>query len=262
MERNVVEPSLINGTTEVVCADVRRWVDAAIRSDDLTPPSQVLSTHVERCAVCQGALLLLIAARTELPPSTSGTPAQHCLDDLPAYIEQELKDVSSAIRAYPHVWWHLLVCRECAEVYRLTHTMIEAERDGQLAPLPQPRPITFPDIVQLSRDILNHMLRPSPMFGMATRGGSRRPIVLAEDDNVQGYAITLSIEPQPDGACRVMIKAVPPPAGDMLLTLGEATFRTAFDAHGVAVVAGVPTPLLVDLDGPDLVVGIDLDQPG
>src|SRR5262249_17310910 len=119
-----------------------------------------------------------------------------------------------------------------------------------------------PNIMQLSRDIINQALRPSPMFGMATRGGSRRPIVLAEDENAQGYAITLSIEPQGDGACRVMIKAVPPPAGEMLLTLGEATFRTAFDAHGVTVIAGVPPPLLVDPDGPDLVVGIDLDQPG
>src|SRR5262245_50465591 len=89
MERNVIEPSLLNGTTEVVCADVRRWVDAALHSGDLTPPSRALNTHVERCAVCQGALLLLIAARTELPPSASRTPSQHCLDDLPAYIEQE-----------------------------------------------------------------------------------------------------------------------------------------------------------------------------
>jgi hypothetical protein len=259
MGRNSIEPSLTNGTTEVVCADVRRWIDAAARSGDPTPPSQVLSTHVERCAICQGALLLLIAAGAELPPPTSRPLYQQCLDDLPAYIEQELEAVSSAIRAYPHVWWHLLICRDCAEVYRLTHAMIEAERDGQLAPVPQLRRITLRNVLRLTRDIINRALIPSPMFGMAPRGGLRRPIVLAEEDNAQGYAITLSIEPQPDGACRVLIRAVPPPVGDMLLTLGDATFRTAFDAHGVAVVAGVPTPLLVDPDGPDLVVGIDLD---
>ncbi|MFL5802740.1 MAG: hypothetical protein ACJ8CR_13485 [Roseiflexaceae bacterium] len=185
---------------------------------------------------------------------------RHCLDDLPAYIDQGLEDARSAIHTYPHVWWHLLTCGACGETYRLTHAMIEGERLGQLPPLPRPRRIAFPDIVRLSRDILNRLLAPSPMLGMVTRGSARRPIILAEEDHVEGYMITLSVEPQPDGAWRVTIKAVPPAVGHMLLTLGEASFRAAFNIQGVAVVSDVPTPLLLHSDGPDLVVGLDLDE--
>jgi hypothetical protein len=202
----------------------------------------------------------LIAAGTEPPPSTSIATCRQYLDDLPAYIEQELEDATSALRAYPHIWWHLLTCRECAETYRLTCALVEAERSGQLAPPPQLRRIAFPNIVQLSRHILNRMLAPSPMLGAVTRGCARRQIVLAEENSIQGYAITLSVEPQPDGTWCVMIRAVPPLAGNMVLTLGEARFQTTFDMQGVALVADVPALLLVDPDGPDLVVGLALDE--
>src|ERR671936_761303 len=80
------------------------------------------------------------------------TEATHA--DLPAYIELELEDAMSALRSYPHVWWHLLICRECAETYWLTRTLLEAEWSGQLAALPRPRQITFPNIVRLGREIL------------------------------------------------------------------------------------------------------------
>ena len=260
MSSNAVEPSRTDGATEATCADVRRWMRESIRSGDLTPPSPALSAHVEQCASCRGALLAMVAAATELPPTAFSTTCQKCLDDLPAYIEQELDDATSVLRTYPHVWWHLLTCRECAETYRLTRTLVEATRNGQLAAPPRPRQITFPSIVQLSRQILNLVLAPAPTLGLATRGSRGRPLVLAEDDDAQGYAITLSVQPQSDGTWRVMIRAVPPPIGHMVLTLGEATFQTAFDTQGVAVVPDVPAPLLVHPDGPDLVVGIALDE--
>jgi hypothetical protein len=260
MSSNVIEPSGTDGTAEATHADARRWMRESIRSGDLTAPSPALSAHVEGCALCQGALLALIAAARELPPTAFSTTCEKCLEDLPAYIELELEDAMSALRTYPHVWWHLLTCRECAETYRLTRTLVEAERSGQLAAPPRPRQITFPNIVRLGRQILNRVLAPTPIFGLATRGGGGQPIVLAEEDDAQGYAITLSVQPQSDGAWRVLIRAVPPPVGNMVLTLGEATFQTAFDAKGIAVVPNVPAPLLVHPDGPDLVVGIVLDE--
>jgi hypothetical protein len=260
MESNGIEPSLKEGTTEATCADVSRWLQAALRSGDLTPPSPVLSTHVERCPICQAVLLAVIATEAELPPLMSCVTHRHCLDDLPAYIDYGLEDARAAIRTYPHVWWHLLTCRTCGETYRLTQTMIEGERRGQLPPLPRPRRIALPRIMRLSRDILNRLLAPAPTLGMVARGSGRRPIILAEEDNLQGYAITLSVEPQRDGAWRVIIRAEPPAVGHMLLTLGETSFRTAFDMHGIAVVADVPAPLLLQSDSPDLVVSLALEE--
>jgi hypothetical protein len=262
MDSKVIEPSLRDGTTEATCADIRRWMDAALHSSDLIAPSPVLSAHIEGCAVCQGALLVLIAAGNDLPPSTARAAAQHCLDDLPAYIDRRLEDPLSAIRTYPHVWWHLLTCRTCRETYRLTRTMIEGERRGQLAPLPRPGQPAFPALLRLSRRFLNHLLAPSPLLGAVARGSTRRPVILAEEDTDQGYAITLSVEPQPDGAWRVLIRGVPPPQGQLLLTLGEASFRSAFNTQGVAVVADVPAPLLLHADGPDLVVCLAPDADG
>jgi hypothetical protein len=204
----------------------------------------------------------LIAAGRDLQLSTLHAPAQHCLDDLPAYIDRQIEDAGSAIRAYPHVWWHLLVCRTCSETYRLTLAMIEGERHGQLPPPPRPRRIFLFEIVRLSRHILNSVLAPSPMLGALARGGARRPLIVAEEEDAQGHAITLSVEPQPDGAWRVLIQAVPPPVGHMLLTLGDTSFRSEFNKQGVAVVADVPAPLLLHVDGPDLVVSLDLDANG
>jgi hypothetical protein len=262
MGSKVIEPSLIDGTTEATCVDVRRWMDTALHSNDLIAPSPVLSTHIEGCALCQGALLVLIAAGNDLPPSTVRAAAQHCLDDLAAYIDRRQEDSLSAIRAYPHVWWHLLTCRTCRETYRLTRAMIEGERCGQLTPLPQPSQPAFPDLVRLSRQLLNHLLAPSPLLGAVARGSTRRPIELVEEETAQGYTVTLSVEPQPDGAWRVLIKGVPPPQGHLLLTLGEASFRTEFNTQGVAVVTDVPAPLLLHSDGPDLVVCLTPDAGG
>ena len=190
-----------------------------------------------------------------------GTVCQQCLEDLPAYIEQEFDDPALALRTYPRVWWHLLTCRECAETYRLTRTLVEAERDGQLAPPPRPRQfaspkIAVPHIVHLSRQLLNLVLPPAPALGTVMRGGGEQPIVVAEEDDVAGCAITLSVHPQADGTWSVLVKADPPIEGSAVLTFGERTFQAAFDGRGIAAVRGVPAALIARTDGPDLVVGI------
>ena len=261
MSSDVIGPSPRDGTNGVKCEDVRRWMRESIHSGDLAPPAPALSTHIEGCALCRGALLAMIAAATELPAATLGTVCQQCLEDLPAYIGQELEDFASALRLYPHVWWHLLTCRECAETYRLTRTLVEAERDGQLAPPPRPRQfaspkIAVPHIVHLSRQLLNLELPPAPALGTVMRGGGEQPIVVAEEDDVAGCAITLSVHPQADGTWSVLVKADPPIEGSAVLTFGERTFQAAFDGRGIAAVRGVPAALIARTDGPDLVVGI------
>ena len=135
MERIVIEPSRTGNPVMERCAGVRRWMREAYSSNDLIPPSPALIGHVEHCNICQGVLLVLIVEVSELPAAMSNTTCQQCLDDLPAYIEQELEDAMSALQAYPHVWWHLLSCGTCAETYLFTGALTKAERSGQLAPL-------------------------------------------------------------------------------------------------------------------------------
>src|SRR5262245_41843047 len=103
----------------VTCAEVQQWLRAAVHADRRSLPAPTLRTHIAGCATCQGALLLLITQALNLASTPTAIECQHCLDDLPALIEQEIEDPMQAIRTYPHVWWHTLTCPMCAETYEL-----------------------------------------------------------------------------------------------------------------------------------------------
>jgi hypothetical protein len=188
---------------------------------------------------------------------------QRCLDDLPAFIEQEIEDPMQAIRAYPHVWWHTLTCPMCAETYELTRALVAAEQRGEIAAPTladlaasfTPRLQTF---LRLTRQFLNIAL-PPPMLARVARGHDEGPAVLSQGDAGAGRQFVLSVQEQPDHAWSVIVAVTPSPGGWLVLTLGQEIFRARFDEHGNAVVADVPAALLVAADGPELVVGIETD---
>jgi hypothetical protein len=232
----------------------------SIRTSGVAPPAPELCAHVAQCDLCKGALLALLIEASGISPESLEVDCQNSLDDLAPFIELETQDTLLAIRSYPHVWWHIWTCEECAANYRLIRALSEAERAGQLTLPPIPRRITLPNVLHLSRQFLNQVLPPIIPLRTAMRGAAGQPLVIAEEDDSYGYAISLRVQPQSDGAWRVMVIAVPPPVGSMVLTLGASTFQTPFDAKGYAVVSDVPPSLLVQHDGPDLVVGIALDE--
>jgi hypothetical protein len=70
-------------------------------------------THVASCALCRGGFVTL-AAQVVASPTIS---CAACQINLAEFIDLEREDDVLAAQTYPGIWWHLLVCLDCAEVY-------------------------------------------------------------------------------------------------------------------------------------------------
>jgi hypothetical protein len=246
------------------CVQIRQFLEEGIRSSIVTLPSSELVDHIAGCALCRGALMLLVAAGTGMPIAPAPITCEETQKSLAPYIEAETEEGSeAAMRAYPQVWWHFWSCPTCSETYRLIRVLEEA---GQVRKLARPvvletaknhRPRFLPPI-RLTRVFLNYAFpMPSSLLGSA-RGLEDDGTVLITEE-VSGYHISLSVQKQTDDKWQVTVIAVPPVAGMLLLTFGERVFRARFTAEGVARVSDVPASLFSATDGYDLVVGIELD---
>jgi hypothetical protein len=190
-----------------------------------------------------------------------------CQDALDAYIDYERRrGVAAAIQRYPHVWWHLWVCADCAEVYHLTHALLNAEDEQTLVPLPAAlppaqaaRPVRLPAL-SLPRAFLHSVFVPLAALGTAW-SGSDDEMLFAEEER-DGYHIALSVRQRTAAHWVIGITVTPPVAGWADVSFGELRFRAPFDKHGQAVIAAVPLELLTGRAGPDLLVTIEADDTG
>jgi hypothetical protein len=247
----------------VICVAAQQWLRTMIQIGHPNRPPPVLQTHMAACATCQGALLLLVTQALNVPSVPATIECERCLDDLPAFIEQEIEDPVQAMRTYSHIWWHTLTCPTCAETYELTHILVDAEQRGEIATPMLTEGITaispqFQTLLKLTRQFLNVVL-PSPTLIGALRGHNSEPMVLSQGNDTEGRQFILSVQEQSDHGWSVVVAVMPPPCGWLVLTLGTAVFRGRFDEQGKAAVTDVPTALLAVADGPDLVVGIEAD---
>jgi uncharacterized protein YbaR (Trm112 family) len=126
------------------CPDVRELIDSLQQSSPGAKTPRAILDHIAACPVCRGALLLFMAHLLQASPSTLNTTCPECQYDLAAYIDEECQaGFISAYKAYPHVWWHLWTCADCAQTYHLISTIRDAEQNGDLLPIH-----CFPDVVQ------------------------------------------------------------------------------------------------------------------
>jgi hypothetical protein len=72
--------------------------------------------------------------------------------------------------------------------------------------------------------------------------------------------MTLSALPIAGDTFPLIARAVPPPTGWLVLTLGDQVMRARFDAQGRATLSVVPASLLAQSDGPDLRITLELDE--
>jgi hypothetical protein len=81
-------------------------------------------------------LLLLLAQVSAVPSQVADTSCEACQYDMAAYIDLEWEaGTPTAVREYPHVWWHTVVCSDCFTTYQMTTVLVAAERQGELMPL-------------------------------------------------------------------------------------------------------------------------------
>lgn len=247
---------------EITHAHVSRWMRDAVRADRPAAPPEAICAHVAGCAHCRGALLATIVEATHVAAFDQDITCEQCFEDLPAFLDQEQGDPGAALRDYPHVWWHLWICEDCAGVYQMTRALVEAQQAGEiefpeLAEAPRPDGAQPPSLITLARAFLDFVFSPyAPMVAEA-RGSEPDPIVLAEEPDDAGRLVTVSVQPQPNGAWRATVAVDPPMRGAVILRLGERAYREQLSAQGVAEFPDLPAALLTGPGGPDLIVGLD-----
>ncbi len=258
---------------------LRRFINAFMNPKRFEPSS--LSDHGDYAdlPVDQNDLVALVSRIIGIPAETGQTNCQDCQNELAAFIDVERQaDISQAAREYPHIWWHLLRCVDCAETYRFTTLLLDAEQEGQLPPLDsvlrdvlaqQPvhnhdvSPAAKPPGVRifhqfvLRRNFLTRIFSISPALGVAY-GHQDEEIVLAEED-LADYEIHLSVRKDTDGSWCVVVSVDPPIMGWGVLKIGDQSFRARFDECGEANVSGIPTELLIAPDAPDMAIAIETD---
>lgn len=243
-----------------VCSDVQAWLLQSADATGATQPDLDIAEHVQGCARCRAALVLLVGALVGEPPDAMPMRCDAYEDRLPVFAEREaLHGTVAAARQMPDVWWHLLICEECAAVHELMVAAMAAERAGDLPlPLLTPEgPPTMTRLLTLARPLLNLALAPALQLGHV-RGEDDEPDVIFEKPAESGATITVSVRDQPSGHWSVIVQIDPPLNGTLVLTLGDATFRAAIDDQGTATVGRVPAELLAASGGPNLIVGVEL----
>jgi len=248
----------------LVCADIRQWLRHSVVSSDPARPSAALCAHIATCPLCRGALAALAAEALGWTVAPEEISCQQSTGDLAAFIEQEAEEGSAAaIRAQPHVWWHLWTCETCAETYEITRSLVRPDQPGIPAVPSMPvslfaPPTTRKPALKLPRYFLHQALAASlPTMGVM-RGSAGFRSVLAEEESPDQH-LTVTVQRQTNGEWRVDVSVKPPPVGWLVLSLGRAYFRSQFDVQGDAMVRDVPFSLLTASDGPDLEIDVELE---
>lgn len=248
------------------CEKMRRWLRQVSQSSRIEPPPDEICVHANECDVCQGILTLLIAQAQQLSEPVVSITCEECQDELDAYIDIEHKEGTlAAFEAYPSIWWHLVLCEDCYETYRLTNVLIDAQADGTLPPMPLPAPQAVRPVrpwllkqFRIPQRFLSHTLSVQPLLGVA-RGNDDSDMVLIEEQ-AEGYTITLSVQKQSAATWNVIMNVDPSIHGTVVLTLGDAQFRAPFDAHGRAKVGDIAESVFTDSEGPDMVLAIEMHR--
>lgn len=244
------------------CDRVRQLLHQAAHGDSFAPSSELVA-HVAGCAVCKGALLLMMAEvlNAQLDIEDPGCP--QCERSLAAYLDLELERGSAAaLRVYPQIAWHLWTCRNCAELYEFTRAVIEAEQAGTLSlPPPLVAAQRSPRVLasfRLTRALLNVSLSSDRALGTA-RGPEDGPEVLYERTEA-GLRISLSVTHLADRSWTIDVAVEPALEGRFRLTVGEFS-REALFVAGNATIHGVSATALEEADGADLLGELLSDPP-
>jgi hypothetical protein len=246
---------------ELRCADVQFQMRQIILTSKLTLPNPVLVAHMADCPACRGAFALLAAEAVDLPSLGAPISCRQCEVELAAFVEQEVEEGSAAaIRTYPHVWWHLWTCEDCAQIYSATRSYFMTEQFRAGASIGAVLPLTMSTlkpVLELRHDFLYRALTSIPTQ-LRTRGGTSQSYVLVEQDQPD-LQLMVSVQRQVNGEWQIDVMHNPPPVGSLVLSLGTHHFRTRFNPQGRAVVHDVPSALLTGFEGPDLEVHIVFD---
>jgi hypothetical protein len=245
----------------IIYAQIQRWLEDPDHTSALPQP---LIEHISECAMCRGALLLLlIEALGGWPTDTISCAASQ--EQLAAYIDVELEaGTAQAWQRHPALVWHLLTCFDCAETYTLTRAMLEAQQSGTLAPPPFLSPPGRPQrwllaALRLTRSFLQQSL-PTRLAPLGAVRGVEPAWVLLYESEEAGHLLSLSVDSQSQASRTIAVDVEPPIDGRLTLTLDDFTREARFSG-GRATIADVPASVLDSPAGPDLLALIECEPP-
>jgi hypothetical protein len=244
------------------CSQLHEWFSAHGRLEAAALLAPDLCDHVADCAHCRATLLLFAAELLNAPLEVAPVTCADCQDDLAAYVDIEHEEsAEAALGAYPHVWWHLWTCADCAETYRMLVALLDAEDVGVLPALPlaslvtrRPRPALW--ALTLPRTWLVQTL--VPQYGAAWGSGEDETVIHESEDD--GYEVSVRVRKQ-DGLWVLLLAVDPPIVGDAVVSLGSDTFRAPITPDGSASIGPIPAELLRSPAGPDLMIRVEPAAP-
>jgi hypothetical protein len=241
------EPVLSSG-----CSRIHQWLvaEAISNADRQLPDDLVL--HISQCAHCRGMLTTLIADQLGVAKAINNQSCAFVEDQLPAFVDHEqIYGSIEAIRTYPNVWWHTLICPQCDKLYRSLATLVAlpplAWNKQPIAPHVQ---IGFRAQIMIHTAALRQFLTLQASFG-ASWGQSADGVFIGERQE-ESYLLQVALHPQPTGGGNLLVKIKPAILGIARLQLHRAAMQAAFDGEGNAVFPDLRAADLEEIAGADL----------
>lgn len=141
----------------ISCQDIQAWFTTTPTFWEEFHLDSELVEHVSACPSCRARLMLLLNQLLDITHDPEQTDIEDCPEELLTYIDLEQeRGVATAIRAFPHVWWHLWQCEECSERYEDIVGLIQEHGNlfGGLVPDPKqskPEACCSKEFVDLSK---------------------------------------------------------------------------------------------------------------
>lgn len=236
------------------------WLEheADVASSSL-PPDELVA-HVSDCPRCRTALIALLADRIGPEARSSDRDCAAVELEIPAFVDYEQAyGLVAAARAFPDVWWHSLVCPDCAELYQALQALAApAEGPAQVAvSLATPRwPIMAR--LQLHPGVVRQFIGAQRL---GARWGPEQDDVTVAEERGEIGVIRVSLRQEPPASLALVVRTDPPIAGAVVLALAGASYSEPLDSHGCAVFSGLAETLFVGGDAPQITLTIHPPAP-
>jgi hypothetical protein len=112
-------------------------------------------------------------------------------------------------------------------------------------------------VLHITRQFLDRAFDSTYLMKGVFRGSIDTAFLLIEGDD-----ITLSVRRQSEDAWNIIINSNPPLSGWIIARLGTKTFRSPLNEDGVAYIRNVPENILLESNGPDLSISLEIEQRG